>query len=568
MLYAIQTHQLIKQYPKNQTWKSLFKRKQLDTPAVNQVSLAIPQGEIFGLLGPNGAGKTTLVKMLSTLVTPTSGTALINGYTLKHERLIKASIGLVTSDERSFYWRLSGIENLQFFAALHGIPKGKIPERINQVLALVELTEKAKQPFKNYSTGMRQRLSIARSLLHRPQILFLDEPTKGLDPTATRRLHTLIRDTLAQQEGITVLITTHRLAEAETLCDRIAIMNKGRILALGTMPQLRDNFEADTLEDIFPAVIEADAGDGTNMGDRKPIPGDETPPPEHFSSVGKDSSPAERPPQSGSPLSKAIAFLRRDLKSELTYRLSFFLQFFRVFFSIAVFYFIAQMLGEAAIPQLQPYGGDYFSFVLIGIALSEYFGVGLSAFSRSLRKAQTTGTLEAMLSTPTRLSTVIVSSALWSYLMTTFRVLVYLGVGGLFLGVDLAGSNLGAILLILVLTIISFSSLGILAASFIIVLKRGDPITWIFGAVSSLLGGIYYPIEILPKWLQVLSAFLPITYSLRGMRLALLEDAGFGALKIDLLALLAFSVVLVPLSLAAFRFAVGKAKADGSLTHY
>ncbi|MBS1250919.1 MAG: ABC transporter ATP-binding protein NatA [Chloroflexi bacterium] len=568
MRYAIQTHQLTKQYPQTQTWKNLFKRRALENPAVNQVSLAIPEGEIFGLVGPNGAGKTTLVKMLSTLVTPTSGSAVVNGYLLSQERSIKASLGLVTSDERSFYWRLSGRENLRFFAALHGMPRANISQRVDETLTLVELTEKARRPFRTYSTGMRQRLSIARSLLHRPQLLFLDEPTKGLDPSVTRRLHELIRNTLTQQEGITVFLTTHRLDEAETLCDRVAIMNKGQIAACGTLEQLQAEFGEDSLRGIFSAVMESPAP-APGPGPTIPPPPEQLPAPEAATPSRQPLPPAERPaPGTPSPLAKAMAFLRRDFKSQLTYRLSFFFQFFRVFFSIAVFYFISQMLGPAAIPQLQAYGGDYFAFVLIGIALAEYFGVGLSAFSRSLRKAQTTGTLEAMLSTPTRLSTVVISSSLWSYFLTTFRVLVYLGVGGLFLGVDLSGSNLVAAVLILLLTIISFSSLGILSASFIIVLKQGDPITWVVGAISSLLGGIYYPVEILPRWLQTFSALLPVTYSLRGMRLALLEDAGLGALKLDLLALLGFCVALLPLSLAAFRYAVGKAKMDGSLTHY
>ena len=254
MTYAIQTSLLLKQYPQSQTWKNLFKWRKLDPPAVDQVSLDIPEGEIFGLLGPNGAGKTTLVKMLSTLVTPTSGTALVSGYDLRQELPIKASIGLVTSDERSFYWRLSGFENLRFFAALHGIPKAEIPERVAEALALVELTEQADKPFRAYSTGMRQRLSIARALLHRPKILFLDEPAKGLDPTATRRLHALIREKLTQQEGITVFLTTHLLDEAETLCDRIAVMNKGKILACGTLSELQEKFAGDTLNVSFVQI--------------------------------------------------------------------------------------------------------------------------------------------------------------------------------------------------------------------------------------------------------------------------------------------------------------------------
>lgn len=561
MTYAIQTVQLTKQYPQEQAWKDTFKPKKLDAPAVNQVSLAIPEGEIFGLLGPNGAGKTTLVKMLSTLITPTSGTALVNGYSLKQEQALKATLGLVTSDERSFYWRLSGTENLRFFAALHGMAKTKTTKRVAEVLDLVELTEKADKAFRFYSTGMRQRLSIARALLHEPTILFLDEPTKGLDPTATQLLHRLIQEKLTRQEKITVFLTTHRLDEAETLCDRIAIMNKGEILACGKLSQLQEEFDSNTLREIFSTVIERTA---QSVEEDTPPPAPAPTPAPRRLAPPRQSTPS----QAGFPFQKAIAFLRRDLTSELSYKLAFFLQFFRVFFSIAVFYFIAKMMGGADIPQLRPYGGDYFSFVLIGIAFSGYLGVGLSAFSRSLRKAQTTGTLEAMLSTPTKLSTVVISSSLWSYLLTTFQVLVYLGVGGLFLGVDLSGANVGAALLILALTIISFSSLGILAASFIMVLKRGDPVTWLFSAVSGLLGGVYYPIEILPGWLKVLSALLPVSYSLRGMRLALLEGASFKVLRLDLLVLLAFSVVLVPLSLAAFRYAVGRAKIDGSLAHY
>lgn len=561
MPYTIQTFQITKQYPQKKTWDFLAKEKKLDPPAVNQVSLAIPEGEVFGLLGPNGAGKTTLVKMLSTLIIPTSGEALVNGYNLEQEQPLKASLGLVTSDERSFYWRLSGVENLRFFAALHGMKKSKIEERVNEVLALVELTEEAEKAFRYYSTGMRQRLSIARALLHKPKVLFLDEPTKGLDPTATQRLHDLILKKLAYQEKITVFLTTHRLDEVVTLCDRIAIMNNGKIFACGSLSQLQVEFECDTLQEIFTTVVE---NDSQNVGECNPPPLLVSPHAPRRFSQPKPNAPSS----TGAPFQKALAFLQRDLKSELSYRLAFFLQFFRVFFSIAVFYFISKMIGQATIPQLQPYGGDYFSFVLIGIAFSGYLGTGLSAFSSSLRTAQTTGTLEAMLSTPTRLSTVVINSSLWSYLLTTFQVLVYLSVGGLFLGVDLSGSNLGAALSVLVLTIISFSSLGILAASFTMVLKRGDPIAWLFSVVSGFLGGTYYPIEILPSWLQVLSKLLPVSYSLHGMRLALLEGASFKALKLDLLALLAFSLVLIPLSLAAFRYAVGRAKVDGSLAHY
>jgi ABC-2 type transport system permease protein len=264
----------------------------------------------------------------------------------------------------------------------------------------------------------------------------------------------------------------------------------------------------------------------------------------------------------------ARAFLRRDLRSEVSYRFSFLLQLLNIFFSVAVFYFVAQLLGDSVNPYLEPYGGDYFSFVLIGIAFGSYFGVGLSSFSSGLRASQTTGTLEAMLSTPTRISTIILSSAQWNYLMTTLRVLLYLLVGALFLDVQLGNANYAAAFVILILTIISFSSLGIIAASFIMVLKRGDPVTWIFGTVSNLLGGIYYPVAVMPDWMQRIANLIPVTYALRAMRLALLQGAGFEILWRDILVLGFFSVVLLPLSLVAFGIAVRLARVDGSLTHY
>ncbi len=265
---------------------------------------------------------------------------------------------------------------------------------------------------------------------------------------------------------------------------------------------------------------------------------------------------------------KLLAFLKRDFHLEASYRFSFFLQFFGIFFSVALFYFLARLLGEAASPYLQAYGGDYFSFVLIGIAFAGYFGVGLSSFANSIRQAQTTGTLEAMLMTPTRVSTVVLCSAIWDYLLTTLRVLVYLALGAIFLGVTIGQANYLAALLVLALTIVSCSSLGIIAASFIMILKRGDPITWLFNSLFSLLGGVYYPITILPGWLQFLAHFLPVTYSLRAMRLALLQGYPLSALAPDLLALVIFSISLLPLSLLAFRYAVHRARVDGSLTHY
>ncbi len=266
-------------------------------------------------------------------------------------------------------------------------------------------------------------------------------------------------------------------------------------------------------------------------------------------------------------MTQVLAFLRRDWQLQLSYRFAFILQFFGIFFNLFVFYFLSLLVGASAAPYLADYGGDYFAFVLIGLAFSGYFGVGLRSFASNLREAQTTGTLEAMLLTPTRLSTIILSSSLYDYGYVTVQVIVYLVLGAVLFGVELNG-NIPAALVILVLTIIAMTAVGVVAASFVMVLKRGDPVTWIFNSVGLLLGGVYYPVEILPPWLQALSRLLPITYALSAMRQALLNNASFAELWPDIAALGIFCIVLVPLSLLGFRQAVHRAKVDGSLAHY
>lgn len=645
--WAIQTFDLTKYFPATQGWRSLFWRQPADHPAVDHVNLAIRPGELFGLLGPNGAGKTTLIKMLATLVLPSSGTARVNGYELRREADVRKSLGLATSDERSFFWRLTGRQNLEFFARLNGLNRQAAAEATAEGLEQVGLTSQADQAFANYSTGMRQRLAIARALLGRPALLFLDEPTKGLDPTATRQVQRLIRDELTSTRGLTVFLTTHDLNEAQQICDRLAIMHQGRILAAGSVAELRHELgdieryrlwvtalpevSAARLGQAIPNLRLREAGptlaparpDGPNGQDKdglatvvefETVPGDlrlnqaidllreahsqiqrveveqlslET----IFERLTTDGptphrTTAERSTQTSreaggkfqaerkaslarhNPLNVVAAFLRRDLQVEISYRFAFLLQIFGVFFTVGVFYFLSLLLGDAALPYLEAYGGDYFAFVIIGIAFSGYFGVGISSFADRLRTAQTTGTLEAMLSTPTSLSMIVSSSALWDFLMVTFRVFVFLAVGAGLLGMQLKTGSLPGALALLTLTIGVFSSLGILAASFIMVIKRGDPITWAFTTLSTLLGGVYYPLAVLPEPLLWIARLLPITYALEGMRKALLQGAGLADLLPEILALSVFAVILVPGSLLAFRFAVRRAKTDGSLTHY
>jgi ABC-2 type transport system permease protein len=264
----------------------------------------------------------------------------------------------------------------------------------------------------------------------------------------------------------------------------------------------------------------------------------------------------------------AGAFVKRDLSQALSYRLSFFMQLGGIFFSIAIFYFLSQLFGSAVAPQLEAYGGDYFSFVLIGLAFTGFLGLSLSSFAASIREGQVMGTLEIMLLSPTRLSTILLSSSLWAYLLTTLRVVAYLLVGALVFGASLSQANAGTALVVMLLSIASFSGIGILSAALVLLVKKGDPVAWLLGGASSLLAGVYYPVSVLPDWLEPLSRVLPLTYALDAMRLSTLQGYSIYELRFDILVLLGFTVVLTPMSFLVFRKALKRAKMEGSLIQY
>ena len=207
--------------------------------AVRNLSLQVNTGELFGLFGHNGAGKSTLVRMLATLVRPTVGRAEVNGFDLvRAERQVRASIGLVASDERSFYGRLSGRDNLRFFAALQNVARAQVDARVDYALGLFDLGEIALRPFQTYSTGQRQRLNMARAMLHDPPILFLDEPTKSMDVQTSDFVKSLVKQELVGRQHKTVVFISHELYEMENFCERVAIVHRGELRALGTPAEL------------------------------------------------------------------------------------------------------------------------------------------------------------------------------------------------------------------------------------------------------------------------------------------------------------------------------------------
>ncbi len=258
---AVETRDLVKVFERGRRtiWQRVRReRDQRDRfRAVDGIDLVVEPGEIFGLLGPNGAGKTTTMKMLATLLIPTSGTIRVLGIDpLARPREVRARLGAMLSGERSLYWKLTGRENLEYFAALYHVPPHEMKTRIANVLAAVKLTDRADDYVERYSTGMRQRLALARALLPDPPLVVLDEPTVGLDPQASRDLRDRVRELKAQ--GRTVLLTTHYMEEADQLCDRVAIVDHGRIVALDTPAALKRTIRA---EEVVHLEISVDGDD-------------------------------------------------------------------------------------------------------------------------------------------------------------------------------------------------------------------------------------------------------------------------------------------------------------------
>ncbi len=217
-----------------------------DLVAVDKLSISVEQGEVFGLLGPNGAGKTTTISMLCTILKPTSGTAKVNGFDIvKHATQVRKSIGIVFQDP-SIDDRLTGRENLYMHANLYGVPTSEQKPRIESVLKLVELEDRADDILRTYSSGMRRRLEIARGLIHYPKILFLDEPTIGLDPQTREHIWAYIQE-LKKAHDITIVLTTHYMEEADRLSDRVAIIDYGKIVASDTPAKLKETLEGDVI---------------------------------------------------------------------------------------------------------------------------------------------------------------------------------------------------------------------------------------------------------------------------------------------------------------------------------
>ena len=238
--FAVEARQLSRDYVSTKRSHVFGKKSTTIIRALDRVDFEIHDGELFGLLGPNGAGKTTTVKILCTLLEPTIGHAFVKGYdVVKDGGLVRKIVNMVAGGERMLYYRLTGRENLRYFADLYDVPKRDVTTRVDNLLELMGLSDRADDEVEKYSKGMRQRLQVCRGLINDPEVLFLDEPTLGLDVNIAKDLRSFIREKVVREQGKTVLLTTHYMFEAEEMCDRVGFLSKGKLVAVGKPEELK-----------------------------------------------------------------------------------------------------------------------------------------------------------------------------------------------------------------------------------------------------------------------------------------------------------------------------------------
>jgi ABC-2 type transport system permease protein len=260
-------------------------------------------------------------------------------------------------------------------------------------------------------------------------------------------------------------------------------------------------------------------------------------------------------------------FFHRDLAIARTYRSGFIMEIVEAFFGAAMFYYVSRFVDSPQLQQSLPQGGTYFAFSLIGFVYLDYLSASLDTFDRSLLEARDSGTLEHLLVTQTSLPTFVIGSSLYPFLATTLRIAVYFAWAAILFGFPLHNANWLAVFAILIATLLAFSGLGILSASYLLLFKRGNPAKWLLIAISGVAGGMLFPVSILPPWLQFLAAINPVTYALDAMRAALLAGNNLLSIWRPLLMLLLFAAILLPLSAFAFSWSLRRTKANGTLTH-
>ncbi len=263
-----------------------------------------------------------------------------------------------------------------------------------------------------------------------------------------------------------------------------------------------------------------------------------------------------------------LAFIIRDLRREVSYRFSFFLQVLGFLPVVVMFFYLSQLVGQSISGPLKPYGGSYFPFALIGISVHNYLALAISSFTNSLRDSQLSGTLEAVMATPVGIHQFLIGSSGYCFCLNSLRVLIYLGFGSLVFSIHFHWTHLPAVLLVLLLTIAGFTGLGIFSAGFTLLFKRGDPVNWGINMSSWFLGGVYFPVSLLPGWAQKVAGVIPMTHTLESLRMILINGSRLGEILDHLLVLGLWALVGLPLSIICFHLSLRRTRVLGTMGHY
>ena len=602
--------------------------------ALDRVSLQVYPGEVYGLVGPNGSGKTTLIKVCATLHLPDEGGGLITGIPLDYPHAIRSHIGLLTDQERSFFWRLTGRANLSYFGRLFDLDNDLLKRRIEELSRLLDLEGLLERRYDRCSAGMKQRIALARSLLTGPSVLLLDEPTRSLDPIQAGRLVHLLRR-IASEEKIAILASSHQLEYLSEYTDRTGLLLEGRLVEMkSSLGQasgevvVRIGGDGDEIarfvklwggvkvEDSEPGIRRLSFQTGlvsSRKGGWKEFLGQlagseleiidlRT----HRSDIRllyeQTLSEAARPAQaSDSPVLptiskqpgelsigsaraeertysvsrprrsawlKALDLLFVEAQTWLSYRFNLIFGLIGLLFFLAGFAFVSRLIGESGQESLARYGADYFTFVVVGIAFAGLQSVALNSLAGMIRKHQQLGTLEFLMLSATPFDRILLASTLISFFGVLGTMTGYVVVGDVVFNADFSRLNLVASLGVFGLSVAAILGFGLLSAGAVMVLKRADALLFYLHSLMLFFGGVFFPIELLPSWLQAISRLLPITYALSALRKTMITGAGLPEVGGELAVLAIFAVIGLPLGIWVFRSCERKARQDGTLLEF
>ncbi len=593
--------------------------------ALRDVSASLGSGSIVGVFGNNGAGKTTLMRTIAGSIEPTSGRIRIAGRTVgRRTPAVQAQLGLCSADERSFYPRLSALENLRLFARLHGLSEPVARERIRRHTEIFALSSFLDRPFQDCSSGQRQRLNLVRAMLHEPRVLMLDEAARSAEPAMVEALGAHVREYV--ERGRLLLFASHEFEGIERLCDRILVLDQGRVVlagpreevlsrlvepawklvfrsseararALARFPSLRAESDAGAALHpmgadgaLTPALVEISRALGedlvalerrTRLSVRELLLQISTEPAlaESLARAREQVSPPSSPPvergpldrgnPAGSSLGAVSALVRRDRLIHTSHRFKLLLQTALMLVWAALFFCVSRLV-QPTDPDVERWlHGGYFAFVLFGLAALQISQVCLLHMGHALREEQLQGTIEPLVVTGRAPFLLLISSLIWPLLTSVASMAILVGAGVLVFGADLSGANWAVVVIASALTVVALSAWGVLSAAFVLAFKRGDPVAILLNVAALLVGGAYFPIKILPAWLQRVSQLVPITHGLRAVRAAALDGASLGSPEClrPITSLLVLAAVLLPLSWWGLSRSIAYARARGSLCH-